>query len=90
MSRLLSPGVVALLLMMVAGAWMVIAPFAIGFQPTGGAWMTATKNDVAVGGLLLVVALLGTLAYVMFGLKGLVRAAALRRVEVEAEPAAEG
>ena len=90
MSRFVSPGIVALLLVLVAGAWLIAAPAAIGFQPTGAAWLTATKNDVAVGGFLVVVALVGVLGFLMFALKDLVRAADLRRAEAEAEPVVEG
>ncbi|HUZ03421.1 MAG TPA: hypothetical protein VMU89_24010 [Thermomicrobiaceae bacterium] len=90
MSRLVSPGIVALLLVLVAGAWLISAPVAIGFQPTGAAWLTATKNDVAVGGLLVAVALVGVLGFLMLALRDLVRAADLRRAEAEAEPVVEG
>ena len=90
MSRLVSPGIVALLLVLVAGAWLISAPVAIGFQPTGASWLTATKNDVAVGGLLVAVALVGVLGFLMLALRDLVRAADLRRAEAEAEPVVEG
>jgi hypothetical protein len=46
-SRLAMGGLVVLFL---AGAWLVAAPFALRFQPSGAAWTGATRMDIAVGG----------------------------------------
>ena len=48
-SRVGLAGVVAVF---AAGIWLVAAPFALGYQPTGAGWTGATKTDVILGGLL--------------------------------------
>jgi hypothetical protein len=41
-----------LLIVFLAGAWLVAAPFALRFQHTGAPWTGATRMDMAVGGAL--------------------------------------
>jgi hypothetical protein len=43
-------GVSALVLLFLAGLWMVAAPFAVGYQPRGAGYVDATINDLWVGG----------------------------------------
>ncbi|MEV0149310.1 MULTISPECIES: hypothetical protein [unclassified Nonomuraea] len=45
-------GVVALVLLFLAGLWLVAAPFVVGYQPRGAGFSDATVNDLWVGGLL--------------------------------------
>ncbi|MEV0597291.1 hypothetical protein [Nonomuraea cavernae] len=45
-------GVTALFLLFLAGLWLVVAPFAVGYQPRGAAYADATVNDLWMGGLL--------------------------------------
>jgi hypothetical protein len=40
-----------------AGLWILLAPIAVDYQPNGDAWTAATKNDVFVGGFLVLVSL---------------------------------
>lgn len=47
----------AALATLLAGAWLILAPFALGYQPATGVWTPATANDVWCGALLVVVAL---------------------------------
>ena len=55
-SRVGLAGVVAVF---AAGIWLVAAPFALGYQPTGAGWTGATKTDVILGGLLAVAGFAG-------------------------------
>ncbi|MFC4014346.1 hypothetical protein ACFOY2_44475 [Nonomuraea purpurea] len=45
-------GVSALVLLFLGGLWLVAAPFAVGYQPLGGAYVDATVNDLWLGGAL--------------------------------------
>ena len=49
MSRPVSPGIIALILLAGAGAWLVAAPFVLSIQPVGGHWLHSTVDDVATG-----------------------------------------
>lgn len=55
-NRLAMGGLVVLFL---AGAWLVAAPFALRFQHAGAAWTGATRMDLVVGGVLAVAAFAG-------------------------------
>jgi hypothetical protein len=57
MRLLLRVQVLISLLFAAAGVWIVLAPTVIGYQPAGQPWIDATKNDVFVGGLLILVSL---------------------------------
>jgi hypothetical protein len=58
-----------LVLIFLAGLWLVVAPFALRFQHAHAAWAGATRADVITGGMLAVAAFAG-----MFGvLAGRVR-----------------
>lgn len=54
--RLAMGGLVVLFL---AGAWLVAAPFALRFQHAGAPWTGATRMDMAVGGVLAATAFAG-------------------------------
>ena len=50
-------GMVASLIIFLAGGWLILAPFALGYQPYGADWTTQTVNDFATGIPVAVVAL---------------------------------
>jgi hypothetical protein len=45
-------GVAGVVAVFLAGAWLIAAPFVVGFQAPGAGWIGATKTDVIAGGLL--------------------------------------
>jgi hypothetical protein len=57
-------GVAGVVAVFLAGAWLVAAPFAIGYQPPGAGWIGATKTDVITGGLLAVAGFAGLIAVI--------------------------
>jgi hypothetical protein len=50
---------------MLAGAWLMLAPFALAYQPSGAAWTEPTYTDFWSGLAILVVSLIGLLMYVL-------------------------
>jgi hypothetical protein len=76
--RLISPAVYVQALFFFIGVWLVIAPFAMGTQPISGSWQDATINDVAVGGVLILLSLLGTLIPLAMALNTAVKGTTLR------------
>ena len=38
-------GMVASLIIFLAGKWLILAPFALGYQPYGADWVSQTTND---------------------------------------------
>ncbi len=48
-----------------AGGWLILAPFALGYRPGGGAWDRATEVDVWSGVGVVVVALVALAATVL-------------------------
>lgn len=73
-NRLISPGIYALAVLFLVGVWLVIAPFVLQTQPTGAAaWQVATIDDIAAGGGLIVVSLLGILVNVALSLSAAVK-----------------
>lgn len=81
MTRAFSPGVFALVLLLFAGVWIVLAPFVLSIQPPGAHWLNSTISDVAVGGILIGVSLLGIVIHAALGLRDLVTAATVTEVE---------
>ncbi len=83
-------GMVASLLIGLAGGWLILAPFALGYQPYGADWVDQTINDFATGIPVAVVALLA-FAFFFAALLGALRAAgvivARPRPEVQAQAA---
>ena len=50
-------GMAASLIIFLAGGWLILAPFALGYQPYGANWVSQTTNDFATGIPVAVVAL---------------------------------
>jgi hypothetical protein len=66
---------VALMLSLLGGVWLVVAPFLEHFQARGAGWAVATKDDVVVGVCLLVLSTAGLVAFAAGGLRELARRA---------------
>jgi hypothetical protein len=64
---------VASLAIFLAGGWLILAPFALGYQPYGADWMSQTTNDFVVGICVAAVALV-SFALFLFSLLGSLRA----------------
>ena len=83
-------GMVASLILFLAGGWLILASFALGYQPYGANWMSQTTNNFATGIPVAVVALVA-FGFFFAALLGALRAAgvllARSRPEVQA-PAA--
>ena len=67
-------GMVASLIIFLAGGWLILAPFALGYQPYGAAWVSQTTNDFATGIPVAVVALV-SFAFFFLSLLGALRVA---------------
>lgn len=68
-------GIATSLITLLTGAWLMLAPFAIGFQPSGD-WIKATQDDFWTGLVAAIVSLLSLLLFV-FSLHRELRAAGL-------------
>src|SRR5215471_6022315 len=83
-------GIVASLLIALAGGWLILAPFALSYQPYGADWVSQTTNDFATGIPVAVVALVA-FGFFFTALLGALRAAgvlvARPRPEVQAQAA---
>ena len=66
-------GMVASLAIFLAGGWLILAPFALGYQPYGADWVSQTTNDFVVGICVAVVALVSFVLF-FFSLLGSLRA----------------
>lgn len=66
-------GMVASLIVLLAGGWLILAPFALGYQLYGADWVSQTTNDFVVGICVAVVALI-SFALFFFSLLGSLRA----------------
>lgn len=42
-------GTMLSLILFLAGGWLILAPFALGYQPSGADWVSQTTNNVATG-----------------------------------------
>ncbi|MFB4269296.1 hypothetical protein [Nonomuraea sp. GTA35] len=58
-------GAVAAALAVLAGLWLMIAPFALGTQPEGADWTNATQSEFFAGLGVAVVGLVGAIAFVL-------------------------
>ena len=67
-------GMVASLIILLAGGWLILAPFALGYQPYGADWASQTTNDFVTGIAVVVVALLSFVLF-FYTLLGSLRAA---------------
>lgn len=84
MRRLVPPGSVVLFLLFLTGIWLAMSPFAMTTQPSGQPWIASTINTVTLGGVLIVFALFGILAYLALALRDLLREAQARQAQGEA------
>jgi hypothetical protein len=78
-------GMGASLLLFLAGGWLILAPFALGYQPYGADWVNQTTADFATG-IPVVVALVG-FAFFFASLLGALRAAGVLAARKPAEQA---
>ena len=69
-------GMVASLIILLAGGWLILAPFALGYQPYGASWDSQTVNDFVTGIPVAVVALV-SFAFFFLSLLGALRAAGI-------------
>ncbi len=69
-------GMVASLIIFLAGGWLILAPFALGYQPYGADWVSQTTNDFATGIPVAVVALV-SFAFFFVSLLGALRTAGI-------------
>jgi hypothetical protein len=89
MNRLTLPGLATLVVTLLTGVWLIIAPFVMQTQPAAKRWTPSTINDVVLGGILFAISVVAILAILGLGLRGLVQAAsqAERRETPETLPA---
>ncbi len=80
-------GAFGALLGALGGAWLMLDPFALAYQPSGADWTDPTYADFWTGLPLLVISLVGMVAYVL-GLVGELRRRGI--IERRAEPQAAG
>ena len=62
----LSPALWGTAVLSLDGAWLLLSPGIVGYQPAARAWIPATTNAVVVGGALLLVGVLATWAQILF------------------------
>lgn len=67
-------GMAASLIIFLAGGWLILAPFALGYQPYGAAWVSQTTNDFATGIPVAVVALVAFAFFFMSLIRSLAAA----------------
>lgn len=65
-------GVSALFLLFLTGLWLIAAPFAIGYQPIGAAYVDSTINDMWVGGALAGLSFVALVVYAADALRDVV------------------
>jgi hypothetical protein len=69
-------GMAASLIIFLAGGWLILAPFALGYQPYGASWDSQTTNDFVTGIPVAVVALV-SFVFFFLSLLGALRAAGI-------------
>ncbi len=77
-------GLGASLVALIVGAWLILAPFALGYQPYGADWVSQTTNDFWVGIAVVVLSLVG-LALFAASLMSALRASGVVRRPVRTE-----
>jgi cytochrome c oxidase assembly factor CtaG len=78
--RLIPPGSFVLILFFLTGGWLIMSAFAMQTQSSGQHWVASTINNVALGGILMVVSLLGILSFMAFALRDLLREAQAKQL----------
>lgn len=85
-------GMAASLIILLAGGWLILAPFALGYQPYGADWASQTTNDFVVGICVAAVAL-GACVLFFTSMLGSLRAAGIlaarQRAQTQATAAPE-
>jgi hypothetical protein len=61
--------VTGLVVVLLAGGWLVVAPFVMGFQAVGARWTTLTRVDLWFGGGLLGLGMVALAVYAIAGLR---------------------
>src|SRR2546425_4661752 len=56
-------GMAASLILFLAGGWLILAPFALGYQPYGAGWVSQTTNSFVMG---IPVAVVALIAFALF------------------------
>lgn len=69
-----SPGIWGTVLLFLAGLWVLMAPYFVGYQVPGHPWRNPGRNDVVVGAALALASILGLLLQIAFWLQGLAEA----------------
>src|SRR5207248_5106583 len=69
-------GMVASLILLLAGGWLILAPFALGYQHYGADWTSQTVNDFTMGIPVAVIAFASFLLF-FYTLLGSLRAAGM-------------
>ena len=82
-------GMVGAVLGFLGGLWLILAPFAQGYQPSGASWADATVNDFWVGIGLALVSLIGFAAYALSLREEMIARGILERRERKEEAAPE-
>jgi hypothetical protein len=57
-------GVAGVAVVFATGVWLIVAPFALGYQHAGAGWTGATRTDVITGGALAAAGFVGLFAVV--------------------------
>ncbi len=78
MSTPVRVGIATTVLTFLAGVWVFLAPFIVGYQEVGQNWIDATRNDLWTGGALIAISLLTLLLFAAFGLRDAAKEAAER------------
>ncbi|HZU67513.1 MAG TPA: hypothetical protein VFA09_09550 [Ktedonobacteraceae bacterium] len=78
-------GMTASLIILLTGGWLILAPFALGYQPWGADWANQTINDFWVGIPVAVVALLSFTLFLV-SLIGALRASGVLVVTQRLQP----
>ena len=67
-------GMAASLIIFLAGGWLILAPFALGYQPYNAGWVSQTTNDFVTGIPVAVVALIAFTFFFMSLIRSLAAA----------------
>jgi cytochrome c oxidase assembly factor CtaG len=79
-------GLATTVLTFIGGVWLFLAPFVLEYQRVGEDWVTATRNDLWTGGVLMAVSALTFFLFVAFALRdAAARADERRRAEEESQ-----